>query len=201
MIVTKSFKGHHVGPHLNIEGDENDLIGPKATSRGNKNTIRGRKSKSDGDHNDIFGSYGGSTGDNNLYVGNHGRIDGDRNTVRGDYNVVHGLGNKVIGRFNTVNGFLYEELLEENVSVPLEIKVPLESNTDSLATDAEKTCIVCLTNQATCAALPCGHLAFCSDCSISLIFGPEHRVKRVKTGFDTCPKCRQQINEFKFMHQ
>lgn len=77
-----------------------------------------------------------------------------------------------------------------------QVKVPSESHEDKPATNLEKTCIICLVNEPVCAALPCGHLNFCVECSRRLARENEDSEEQT-----TCPTCRAKVEEFKYIHQ
>lgn len=62
-------------------------------------------------------------------------------------------------RVETCSSFLHGEDKDGTKRVKM-IIVPPVSNKDVPAADADKACIICLTNEPTCAALPCGHLNF-----------------------------------------
>lgn len=61
------------------------------------------------------------------------------------------------------------------------------------------TCIICQDNKAICAALPCGHVSYCVQCSRDLCFGPGRgRGRNAKSiGQVKCANCRQNVHEMK----
>lgn len=80
------------------------------------------------------------------------------------------------------------------------IKVPIAGG-DLTSVDDYKRCIICLENEARCIALPCGHFNFCVNCSRTMVLGTNHLVSPVyQHNFDSCPKCRGVVKEFKLVH-
>jgi Zinc finger, C3HC4 type (RING finger) len=59
-----------------------------------------------------------------------------------------------------------------------------------IQTNQAGECIICWDNNATCAALPCGHLNYCVACSRKLC-------NQQGPGDVTCSKCSQPVKEFK----
>ena len=203
-------------PHAVIIGDKNDIFGSHVHVTGNGNKITGPKSTTIGNGNTIFGSKAHITGDDNTYTGYKAKIFGNRNRIFANDCEVNGIDNVVIGKNNTVNGVFYEELkdpaqistivvpesTDRDRVAPVEVKL-VKTKVEGVKSDEEdeevKVCVVCLTNLPNCAALPCGHLIFCCDCSIALVYGQDHKTKRVRTAFHMCPKCRVDVTEFKYM--
>lgn len=55
-------------------------------------------------------------------------------------------------------------------------------------------CVICLENKAICAALPCGHLSYCVDCSRRMC--TDNHGERI-IGEVNCAHCRHEIHELK----
>lgn len=59
---------------------------------------------------------------------------------------------------------------------------PLLEGVDRATDDETRACVICITNEKQCAAVPCGHLMYCISCA----------TKRQET---KCPMCRKKIKD------
>lgn len=59
---------------------------------------------------------------------------------------------------------------------------PLLQGLDRATDDETRACVICITNEKQCAAVPCGHLMYCISCA----------TKRQET---KCPMCRKKIKD------
>ena len=59
---------------------------------------------------------------------------------------------------------------------------------DMTKEDAEKECVICMTNERNTCVLPCRHICCCAECANTL---------RLQT--DRCPVCREPITELVYL--
>ena len=209
-IYVKGNNNTVTGYFCKVTGDSNRVSGSNDV-RGNRNIVEGVACVVRGDGNMVSGEEAKVVGDFNTVIGNGADVRGKNNSVRGNDCEVWGVDNDVVGHRNTLNGkpvYRYvdeeeeeeEEERERSVKRVKTIHIPSADHEDKPASN--KACVVCLVNEPLCAALPCGHLAFCVACSRSLVLDAGTSSKRQDGGgLDVvCPICRTKVDEFKYMH-
>jgi len=79
-------------------------------------------------------------------------------------------------------------------------KVSIDNESDKNKVIVIDKCAICLENNSTCAALPCGHLNFCAICSRKLVLGINHETNTVQASIVTCSICKTEVKEFKQLY-
>lgn len=180
-----------------IEGNHLVITGNKNTVRGNHNTIRG-------DDNTCHGSELTIEGKKNRHFGHGGRYKGTcrvngipyQRLLREQEELSEDIPSRVLR-------FIEEAVSELNPPPPKKqktsstlygIEVPDESkkSLDEPCTSDEDKCALCLTNKKRCAAMPCGQMVMCVECSIEYIKMMKRDAK--------CPTCREKITEMKLIY-
>lgn len=204
-----------VGSNLRSYGvDHVTLVGSNIKGSGNFCNLTGSNIKWSGDNNNITGSNANLKGHNNNVTGSNARVRGNNNKVRGTNPDVEGENNQVeaasgavINNFTgggifTFNNGAMTIVGQDCMEAPRKkrkdeqfVVGPPESDLEHdkvVPDDSEKpSCVICLTNEPSCIAMPCRDKKFCVACARKLCFGETNDLKKI--GEVTCPACRKEI--------